>query len=61
MVTNSSPLSICSRRSAKTLYNLSGEPAPFDRDVPFKVVPNAFVLARRLKVSDTEIVRIIMS
>lgn len=46
---------------AKTLYNLSGEPAPFDPDVPFKIVTNAFVLARRLNISDTEIVRAITS
>ena len=31
---------------AKTLYNLSGEPAPFDPDVPFRIVPNAILFAR---------------
>jgi hypothetical protein len=46
---------------AKTLYNLSGEPAPFDPDVPFKIVPNALALARRFNISDTEILRVIMS
>src|ERR1700741_3604354 len=37
---------------AKTLYNLSGEPAPFDREVSFNIVPNALTLARLLKVSE---------
>jgi hypothetical protein len=46
---------------AKTLYNLSGDPAPFDSDVPFNIVPNAFDLARRLNISDTEVVQTIMS
>ena len=46
---------------AKTLYNLSGEPAPFDRDAPFQIVPDAFELARRLNIGDTEVVRTIMS
>lgn len=46
---------------AKTLYNLSGEPCPFDREVPFKIVPNAFAVARLMDVSDAEVVRLIMS
>jgi hypothetical protein len=46
---------------AKTLYNLSGEPSPFDPDVPFNIIPNALALARRFNISDTEIVRVIMS
>jgi hypothetical protein len=46
---------------AKTLYNLSGEPAPFDREVSFQIVPNALTLARLLKISDAEIVQAIMS
>jgi len=46
---------------AKTLYNLSGEPAPFDRDVPFKIIPTAFGLARSLNIDDSEVVRTIMS
>jgi len=37
---------------AKTLYNLSGRPAPFDQDSPFFVVPNAIALARCLGVKD---------
>ena len=35
---------------AKTLYNLSGESAPFDADSPYWIVPNAFALARRIGV-----------
>lgn len=31
---------------AKTLYNLSGESAPFDADSPYWVVPNAIALGR---------------
>jgi len=46
---------------AKTLYNLSGEPAPFDREVSFNIVPNALALARGLNISDAEIVQVIMS
>lgn len=33
---------------AKTLYNLSGEPAPFDADSPCWIIPNALLLAKRL-------------
>ena len=46
---------------AKTLYNLSGEPAPFDTYVPFSIAPNAFALARQLSINDSEIVRAITS
>ena len=46
---------------AKTIYNLSGEAAPFDIDVPFSIVPNAFALARLLNISDSEIVQAITS
>jgi hypothetical protein len=46
---------------AKTLYNLSGEPGPFDRDVPFRIVPNAILFGRALDVPDLEVVRAIMS
>jgi hypothetical protein len=46
---------------AKTVYNLSGETAPFDSYVPFSIVPNAFALARRLDIGDSEIVLAIMS
>jgi len=33
---------------AKTLYNLSGGSAPFDPDVPFRIVLNAILFARIL-------------
>jgi len=46
---------------AKTLYNLSGEPGPFDREVSFKIVPSALALARILNVSDAEVVQVIMA
>jgi hypothetical protein len=46
---------------AKTLYNLSDEPAPLDREVSFKIVPNALALARVLNISDAEVVRVIMA
>src|SRR5262245_12160674 len=32
---------------AKTLYNMSGEPAPFDPDSPYWVVPIALAMARQ--------------
>jgi hypothetical protein len=37
---------------AKTLYNLTHEPAPFDPDSPFWVLPLALNLGRRLGISD---------
>ena len=40
---------------AKTLYNLSKSPAPFDPDSPYWVLPNAFSLAKWLGVSDTTV------
>jgi hypothetical protein len=46
---------------AKTVYNLSGQPGPFDAYVPFTIVPNAFTLARRLNIGDPEIVNAIMA
>ncbi|NUO76220.1 MAG: hypothetical protein HOQ32_09420 [Lysobacter sp.] len=33
---------------AKTLYNLSGSPAPFDKDAPDWIRPNALALAEAL-------------
>lgn len=33
---------------AKTLYNLTKQPAPYDPDTPYWIVPNAFSLAREL-------------
>jgi hypothetical protein len=44
---------------AKTLYNLSGRPAPFDSDSPYWLGPNALLLARRLKIDQSEIVEIV--
>jgi hypothetical protein len=44
---------------AKTLYNLSGFPAPFDADSPYWIIPNAITLARVLQLDETEILRII--
>jgi len=46
---------ICS----KSLYNLSGESAPFDADSPYWIVPNALALARRLKIDESEIIKIV--
>jgi hypothetical protein len=43
----------------KTLYNLSGQSAPFDADSPYWVVPNALKLARQLGVEEREITRIV--
>lgn len=37
---------------AKTLYNLTREPAPFDPDSPFWVLPLALDLGRRLGITD---------
>src|SRR5215813_14248518 len=44
---------------AKTIYNLSGESAPFDEDSPYWVFPNAIAYARRVCIHDAEIVRIV--
>ncbi|WP_404307686.1 hypothetical protein [Neorhodopirellula lusitana] len=37
---------------AKTLFNLSGSPAPFDDDSPFWVIPIALQFADHLKLDD---------
>ncbi len=37
---------------AKTLYNLTHEPAPFDPDSPFWILPLALDLGRRLGITD---------
>ena len=37
---------------AKTLYNLSGESAPFDADSPYWVVPNAIALGRTIGIAE---------
>ena len=44
---------------AKTFYNLSHEPAPFDADSPYWVVPNAIRLARRLGIAETTLLRVV--
>ena len=44
---------------AKTLYNLSNEPAPYDADSPYWVVPNALSLARALGLEEREVTRIV--
>lgn len=40
---------------AKTLYNLSGQPAPFDADSPYWIIPNAMAFARKLGIEDREV------
>ncbi|WP_314958835.1 hypothetical protein [Bradyrhizobium cosmicum] len=37
---------------AKTLYNMSGEPAPFDPDSPFWVLPLALELGQMLGITN---------
>jgi hypothetical protein len=37
---------------AKTLYNITGEPAPFDPDAPFWVLPRALKLGQMLGITD---------
>jgi hypothetical protein len=44
---------------AKTVYNLSGESAPFDADSPYWIIPCAFRLARMLQIDDQEFLQII--
>jgi len=44
---------------AKTLYNLSGESAPFDADSPYWVIPNAIAFARRLGLSDADVIKVV--
>jgi hypothetical protein len=41
---------------AKTLYNLSHAPAPYDPDAPYWVVHNALQLGRALGIDDAQIV-----
>jgi hypothetical protein len=40
---------------AKVLYNLSGDPAPFDADSPYWLVPNAIAFGRHAGVSESEV------
>jgi len=44
---------------AKTLYNLTGRPAPFDADSPYWIVPNALATARHLGINERDIVTIV--
>ncbi len=44
---------------AKTLYNLTMQPAPYDPDTPYWIIPNALSLARELGLSSTDVVAII--
>ena len=44
---------------AKTLYNLSGEDAPFDPDSPYWIIPNALSLARCMNIHESEIIKIV--
>ena len=44
---------------AKSLYNLSDTDAPFDVDSPYWIIPNAFDLARALKIDDSRILEIV--
>jgi hypothetical protein len=41
---------------AKTIYNMSGMPAPFDADSPYWVVPNAISLARELGLGESSVI-----
>lgn len=41
---------------AKTLYNLSQSPAPFDQDSPSWIGPNALSLSRYLGLTEAEVV-----
>jgi hypothetical protein len=42
---------------AKTLVNLSRPSAPFDPDSPYWIVPKALVLAQRIGLAETEVIR----
>jgi len=44
---------------AKTLYNFSRQPAPFDPDSPDWIVPNALSLARRMGINESEVIKIV--
>jgi hypothetical protein len=44
---------------AKTFYNLSGEPAPFDADSPYCIIPNALALAKELKIDEHRVIGIV--
>jgi hypothetical protein len=44
---------------AKTLYNLTGRPEPFDADSPYWIVPNALATARHLGIDERDIVKVV--
>ncbi len=44
---------------AKSIYNLSYEPAPFDSDSPYWIIPNAIAYANLLGLRRDEIIDII--
>lgn len=44
---------------SKTMYNLSGFPAPFDADAPYWVIPSALALAKRLGLDSQHVVETI--
>ena len=41
---------------AKTIYNMSGMPAPFDADSPYWLVPNAISFVRTAGLSDSVVI-----
>jgi hypothetical protein len=45
---------------AKALYNFSGQPAPFDLDSAYHVIPAALTLAHALHLSGTLVLRIVI-
>jgi len=44
---------------AKTFYNLSLHPAPFDSDSPYWVIPNAIALARHLCIPESKVLHVV--
>lgn len=44
---------------AKTLYNLTRQPAPFDPDSPYWIVPNALALAKAVEIDVQEVANIV--
>jgi hypothetical protein len=44
---------------AKTLYNLAQQPAPFDADSPYWIVPHALTVARHYKIPDSDIIKLV--
>ena len=46
---------------AKTLYNFSGQSAPFDPDSPYWIIPNALAAARHYEINESAIIRAILA